>query len=40
VAVPQVAEEMISDAKRALEPYGDKGAALAALADFIIGRKN
>lgn len=36
----QVAEEMVSDAKRALEPYGDKGAALAALADFIIGRKN
>lgn len=36
----QVAEEMIADAKRALAPYGEKGAALAALADFIIGRKN
>jgi hypothetical protein len=31
---------MISDAKRSIQGYGEKGAALAALADFIIGRKN
>ena len=34
------AERLIADAKKSLEPFGDRAAPLLALADFIIDRKN
>ena len=34
------AERLIQEAKKSLEPYGDKAVTLLALADFIIDRKN
>jgi len=34
------AERLISEAKKALEPFGDRATPLLALADFIIDRKN
>lgn len=34
------AERLIAEAKKALEPFGERAAPLLALADFIINRKN
>lgn len=34
------AERLISEAKKSLEPFGDRAVPLLALADFIIDRKN
>lgn len=34
------AERLVSEAKRSLEPFGDRAEPMLALADFIINRKN
>lgn len=34
------AERLVADAKKSLEPFGDRATPLLALADFIIDRKN
>ena len=34
------AERLVAEAKKSLEPFGDKAVPLLALADFIIDRKN
>jgi geranylgeranyl diphosphate synthase type II len=34
------AERLVAEAKKSLEPFGDRATALLALADFIINRKN
>jgi len=34
------AAKVIEDAKKALEPYGDKAKPLLAIADYIVDRKN
>jgi len=36
----EVAQELVSEAKAALEEYGDRAAPLLGLADYIIARKN
>lgn len=36
----QEAERLVAEAKKALEPFGDRAIPLLALADFIINRKN
>ena len=36
----QEAERLVAEAKKALEPFGDRATALLALADFIINRTN
>lgn len=39
-ASPQVARELVAEAKAALAPYGNAAAPLNGLADYIIDRKN
>lgn len=36
----QEAERLVAEAKKSLEPFGDRAIPLLALADFIINRKN
>jgi geranylgeranyl diphosphate synthase type II len=34
------AKDIVAEAKKALEPFGDRATPLLALADYIIDRKN